>query len=84
MIVGSIVHQLLQTVLMKKLRTLQQIENLVEDLLKSEEMIFTLYSSKMSLEEIKAEIEKFLPNIVNFVEQYVEQKGSVNVSKVQT
>lgn len=71
MTVGSIVHELLQIVLRRKLKTIEEIRAASDELLNDPQMGLTLYASQMASEEARSEIEKFVDKIHAFVERYV-------------
>lgn len=71
MTVGSIIHELLQLVLRRKLKTLDEIRAVVEEMLNDPKMAFTLYASQMSSGEARGELEKFVDKIYNFVQRFV-------------
>lgn len=71
MTVGSIVHEIFQIVLRRKLSALSQIRKVGEELLDSKNVAFQLYASQMTAVEARSELEKFLDNIFDFVEEYV-------------
>lgn len=71
MTVGSIVHELLQLVLRRKLKTLEEIRAVSDELLSDPQMAFTLYASQMASNEARAEIDKFLDKIYNFVQRFI-------------
>lgn len=70
MTIGSIVHELLQITLRRRLSTRDEIKAVSEELLS--EMTFTLYANQMDIGETRTEIEKFIDKIVDFVQQYIE------------
>ncbi len=69
--IGSIVHEVLQTALRRKAKTLEEITQVSNEILKSSSTIYMLYSCKMSEEEIKKEMDKFLPKLHDFIKRYV-------------
>lgn len=72
MFIGSLVHEILQTVLAKSLKTRKDIENVAKDVLESNQTIYALYDCKINREEAFVEVQKFTENIFNFVQQYVQ------------
>lgn len=72
MTVGSIVHELLQLVLRRKLKTLEEIRAVSDEMMSDPQMAFTLYASQMASNEARAEIDKFLDKIHVFVDRFVE------------
>lgn len=82
MTVGSIVHELLQIVLQRRITTFKEVEAVVEEMLMSQKMAFTLYSSQMSTAEAYEEVNKFKDKIVEFVGKYLTGKVAVQSGKV--
>ncbi|XP_055914312.1 DNA replication ATP-dependent helicase/nuclease DNA2 [Eupeodes corollae] len=74
MFIGSLVHEILQTVLAKSLRTRQEIENVSKQILESKQTMYSLYDCKMNRQEAFIEVQKFTENIFKFVQQYVQGK----------
>ncbi|XP_055844725.1 DNA replication ATP-dependent helicase/nuclease DNA2 [Episyrphus balteatus] len=74
MFIGSLVHEILQTVLAKSLQTRKDIENVAKEILESKQTMYTLYDCKMNRQEAFIEVQKFTENIFNFVQQYVTGK----------
>ena len=81
MTIGSLVHELFQIVLSKKLKTIQEIQSVTNDMLNSREMMFTLYETQMTLEECQTELNKFTPKILQFIEHYITG-DNMKVSRV--
>jgi hypothetical protein len=75
MTIGTIVHEVLQVVLRKKLHTLPAIKNEVESLLNSSQLIRMLYACEMSMDDIRTELKLFIDKIFKFVLRYM-RKGS--------
>ncbi|PNF13913.1 hypothetical protein B7P43_G09862 [Cryptotermes secundus] len=75
MIIGSLVHELLQEVLERNIRTLSAIRDVTQELLNRSACIQMLYSANMSKEETMKELENFVPHIANFVDMYVQDLG---------
>lgn len=71
MTVGSIVHELLQIVLRRRLKTMKEIEEASEELLSDPSIAFTLYASEMGSDDARVEINKFHDKILNFVQEFV-------------
>lgn len=78
MTVGSIVHELFQIVLHRKLSALSQIRTACEELLNSRNVAFQLYASEMTAKEAWTELENFIEKIFDFVEEYVNGKKIAN------
>lgn len=69
--VGSIIHEIMQRVMRRNLTTLADIRKVAVEFLTSQEIIHLLYSCKMSLEEMKTEVEPFLARIFEFMREYI-------------
>lgn len=75
MTVGSIVHELFQIVLRRKLTTLEQIKAVSDEMLTDGGMAYTLYASSMNSSEARTEFDSFLNRIYDFMQQYIEGKS---------
>lgn len=82
MTIGSIIHELLQIVLQRKLKTLEDIRAVTEEMLMSQQMAFTLFACQMTAAEAYEEVNKFQEKIVDFVEKYLTGSKVVNGGKV--
>ncbi|XP_017953827.2 DNA replication ATP-dependent helicase/nuclease DNA2 [Drosophila navojoa] len=74
MIVGTLVHELLQTVLSQRLRQKSQVEDALQQMLHSTSLAQQLYAGQLNRAEIELQLHKFVAPIVDFVAQYVEGK----------
>lgn len=72
MVVGSMVHEMLQLVLQKNLRKAEDINFTARELLDSKETAYELYANLMTRDELEFELQKFIPNVISFVEQYIK------------
>lgn len=72
MTIGSIVHELFQIVLRRRLITREQIQAAAEDMLVDGEMAYTLYSSNMNSLEARIEFDGFIDKIYDFMQRYVD------------
>lgn len=85
MTIGSMVHELLQLVLRRKLKTMEEIRAVSDELLSDPQMASTLYASQMASDEARTEIDKFLEKIHDFVGRFVNGHGHVDsTAKVDT
>lgn len=82
MTVGSIIHELLQIVLQRRLTTLAEIRAVTDELLMSQQMAFTLFASQMTAADAYEEINKFQEKIVDFVDKYLTECRAVDGKKV--
>lgn len=82
MTVGSIVHELFQKVLRRRLTTREQIKAVSDEMLANGDMADTLYASSMTSVEARTEFNGFLEKIYDFMQQYVEGKGPTSSKKV--
>lgn len=72
MTIGSIVHNLFQIVLRRRLTTREQIKRVSDEMLSDSGVAYTLYSSSMNKAEACSEFDSFLGNIYKFMQRYVE------------
>lgn len=80
MTIGSLVHELFQIVLRRKINSIKNIKSASEELLYSKQTAIMLYSSQMTLEEARLELNKFTIKIYSFVQRYVTGDYSVKTS----
>ncbi|XP_050539409.1 DNA replication ATP-dependent helicase/nuclease DNA2 isoform X2 [Daktulosphaira vitifoliae] len=71
MVTGTLLHQLLQTVLKSKMFHSSHITALINEITNSSGFIHTLYESNMELDKTKKELMEFIPKIQNFVGTYI-------------
>lgn len=76
MTVGSIVHELFQTVLRQNLTTRDEIKTISDKMLSDDGMAYTLYASSMNSADAKKEFDDFLDKIYNFVQRYIVGKST--------
>lgn len=81
MTVGSIVHELFQTVLRRRLTTREQIKAASDEMLSDDGMAYTLYASSMNSSEARTEFDAFLEKIYEFMQQYMEGKVPATSNK---
>lgn len=81
MAVGSMVHELFQTVISHGLRTSAEVKAVCEQLINSQGMASTLYEIQMSADQMRKELMGFVPKIVRFIEQYITGEN-IKVSQV--
>ncbi|XP_018569495.1 DNA replication ATP-dependent helicase/nuclease DNA2 [Anoplophora glabripennis] len=72
MLVGSLVHSLLQHVLKNKIHNQEEIEKIAKDLLKNRNTISSIYDCDLTIELIEEELMKYVPKIVSFIHMYVK------------
>ncbi|KAL7745348.1 hypothetical protein ACLKA6_015366 [Drosophila palustris] len=72
MIIGTLVHELLQTVLAQRLRSHEQVLEALHQMLHSASLAQMLYAGQLSRAEIELQLHKFVDPIVAFVAQYIE------------
>lgn len=82
MTIGTVVHELFQTVLRRKLTTREQIREASEQMLTDGGMAYTLYASSMDSVEARTKFDAFLDNIYEFVQQYIVGQSANNNQKV--
>ncbi|KAJ6643748.1 DNA replication ATP-dependent helicase/nuclease DNA2 [Pseudolycoriella hygida] len=73
MAIGSIVHEIFQITLKRQLSKLDDVMSICEEMLRSHQMVYMLYETQMSVDEVRAEMKKFAHRIVEFVARYVTQ-----------
>ncbi|RZC34552.1 DNA replication ATP-dependent helicase/nuclease DNA2 [Asbolus verrucosus] len=78
MLIGVLIHTLLQNVLRHKLKTADEIETTLNNMLKSEDIIKKLYECDLTFSDIKPELQSFIPRILEFIDQYVNGGNSTN------
>nr|CAH7738096.1 unnamed protein product [Callosobruchus chinensis] len=83
MLVGTIVHSLLQTALKNNLRSKQQIEKAAKVLFESSTTLKDLYDAEISPEEIETDVLSFVPKIQEFMQQYVKNSQTNGVRSLQ-
>ncbi|XP_017055717.2 DNA replication ATP-dependent helicase/nuclease DNA2, partial [Drosophila ficusphila] len=79
MLVGTFVHELLQTVLRQNLSSRDEIYTELQKLLASSSLAQSLYAARMSHEEMAFELDKFVNPIASFVAQYVMGVGPASL-----
>jgi len=72
MVIGTLVHELLQKVLRQKLSQKVQIQSALQEMLASSSLAHLLYASNLSQAEMESQLLKFIDPIVSFVAQYVK------------
>lgn len=78
MTVGSIVHELFQMVLRRKLTTREEIKEVSEEMLSDNGMAYTLYASCMNSADARKEFDDFLEKIYSFVQRYISRTAPAN------
>ena len=76
MLIGTLVHELLQESLRNGLRSQKEVQQQLETCLQQSYTLKSLMGLTMSQDEIRKEVEPFLPHIVFFVETYVLGKAN--------
>lgn len=71
MTIGSIVHEIFQVILRKKLKDIQEFRTAMKNILQSKQVMHMLYSCDLSMEEAVEEMDKYIPHIDKFIQQYV-------------
>src|SRR5690349_5498490 len=69
--IGTIVHEVMQRVLRRNAKTMEEITKISEDFLSAEKVIRLIYSCRMTSEEISTEMKPFLNRIHEFMRQYI-------------
>ncbi|XP_025208408.1 DNA replication ATP-dependent helicase/nuclease DNA2 isoform X2 [Melanaphis sacchari] len=71
MVIGTLLHELLQTVLRRKQFNHKDIKAIVDEMINSPGFVHTLYESDMSFETTKKELMDFIPKIQAFIKTYL-------------
>lgn len=71
MVIGTLLHQLFQTVLKRKQFNQKDIKVVIDEMINSPGFVHTLYESDMSFETTKKELIDFIPKIQTFVKTYL-------------
>lgn len=77
MMVGTIIHEILESVLKQKLRTLAEIKTYCQDYIKTPAINYLLYSSGCTREKLAEEVSRFVPKIYSFIDRYILKSQSV-------
>lgn len=72
MVIGTLVHELLQKVLRQKLFDKKHIQSALQEMLASSSLAHLLYASNLIQVEMEDHLMKFIDPIVSFVAQYVK------------
>lgn len=71
MTIGSLVHELFQIVLRRRLQTLDEIQVVCDEMMRRQATVFQLYACSMTTAEARNEMEKFMANIGEFMRRYI-------------
>ncbi|XP_039281623.1 DNA replication ATP-dependent helicase/nuclease DNA2-like [Nilaparvata lugens] len=71
MVMGSLVHEILQEVLDRKVRSEDEIRTIANNSISSKSFIFSMYSSQMTMEHVKKQLDLFVPRIKTFISTYI-------------
>lgn len=82
MTIGSIVHELFQIALQRQLKTAEEISMVIEEILMTQQMAFTLYASQMTSTEAREEMNKFSNKILEFMQTHFAGSMAVKSDKV--
>ena len=82
MLIGTLVHELLQESLKRNHRSPVQVARQLNQCLESDKILKELLLLKMTKDEIFKEVEPFLPHIMFFIEKYVLGNAHVEVPTV--
>lgn len=82
MTIGSIVHELFQIVLRRRLTTREQIQAVSDEMLTDRDMAYSLYASSINSAETRIEFNGFLEKIYEFMQQYVVGQAPISDKKV--
>lgn len=82
-IIGSLVHQLLQKAIQKNIYELSDITKLMDNLLQSKDTSNLLYASQISFSACREQILTFVPKIYEFLQHYVKDKKQQKINNMQ-
>lgn len=71
MLVGTIVHELLQECCMKKIYQEDKIYKLMDEMLQNQGFIIEAYACEMTQESLKTKVAEYIPWIYEFIQKYV-------------
>lgn len=71
MAMGSIVHELFQITLKRRLTKFEEIMAICDEMLQSQQMMHTMYETGMTPDEVRTEMKTFVQKIVEFVARYI-------------
>lgn len=71
MAIGSIVHELFQITLKRRLTKFDDIMSICDEMMQSRQMMHTLYETEMTSHDVRTEMEKFVNKIVEFNSKYI-------------
>ncbi|KAH8420568.1 hypothetical protein KR009_011501 [Drosophila setifemur] len=74
MVIGTLVHELLQKVLLQKLSAKKDVDTALKEMLASSGLAHLLYANNLSQAEVEIQLFKFIDPIVDFVSQYIKGK----------
>ena len=74
MLLGTLLHEVLQKSLQKKVKGLAEINDQLDDSLKSPALIQDMLALSLTPEMVRKEVEPFLSHILFFIEKYVLEK----------
>ncbi|XP_017012986.2 DNA replication ATP-dependent helicase/nuclease DNA2 [Drosophila takahashii] len=75
MVIGTLVHELLQKVLLQQLSAKADILSALQEMLRSSSLAHLLYASQLSQPEMEEQLLKFIEPICSFISQYI--KGDI-------
>ncbi|XP_076271815.1 DNA replication helicase/nuclease 2 isoform X1 [Rhynchophorus ferrugineus] len=81
MIVGSMVHMLLQDVLIKKIYQLENIKNYASELVKKPNYVADIYACGEPYDTVKEEFFVYVPKVYDFITNYIQKNTKLQASK---
>ncbi|XP_017768240.1 PREDICTED: DNA replication ATP-dependent helicase/nuclease DNA2 [Nicrophorus vespilloides] len=71
MVVGTLIHSLLQSCLHKNVQNLDEIKDIACALINDKDTVYMLYDSGLTQSEVMDELNNFVPRIATFMKQYL-------------
>ncbi|XP_017754506.1 PREDICTED: DNA replication ATP-dependent helicase/nuclease DNA2 [Eufriesea mexicana] len=84
LVIGSLVHQLLQGAVQKNIHELSDITKLMDSILQSKDTSSLLYASEISLDVCRQQMLVFVPKIHKFIQHYIKGKRQQEINNMQS
>ncbi|XP_050492574.1 DNA replication ATP-dependent helicase/nuclease DNA2 isoform X3 [Bombus huntii] len=83
LVIGSLVHELLQTAIRKNISEVSDITMLMNSILQTTDTCSLLYASKISLETCRQQILPYVPKIREFIQHYLKDKTQQGINNIK-